>query len=292
MSASLSHHSEPSSFALRARALTKRYRRGRRPALDRVDLDVAPGSITALVGPNGAGKSTLIRCFLGFERPTGGFVTVAGIDPVRDRAGALACIGYVGQEPGLYRQLTADEHLALASNLRAGFDRLGAAARLDDLGIPRDAPVSELSGGQQAQVSLSLALGTLAPVLLMDEPVARLDPLARRAFLSTVRAAVREEARTVLMSSHIVGDLVGFCDRLVVLAPAAVTFHGTIEEATGGHAVIPAAEAAGTDSVVATFSDLTGRRVALVRRDGTGDASLDDVVLGYLAAAGGTGSPS
>ena len=288
MTASLSRQTEPSSFALRARALTKRYRRGRRPALDRVDLDVVPGVITALVGPNGAGKSTLIRCFLGFERPTGGFVTVAGIDPVRDRAGALACIGYVGQEPGLYHQLTADQHLALAAGLRTGFDRSGAAARLDDLAVPRDVPTSELSGGQQAQITLSLALGTRAPVLLMDEPVSRLDPLARRAFLSAVRAASREEGRTVLMSSHIVGDLVGFCDRLVVLAPAAVTFHGTIEEATGGHAVIPAADAAETDSMVATFSDLTGRRVALVRRQGAGDASLDDVVLGYLAAANAT----
>jgi hypothetical protein len=94
------------------------------------------------------------------------------------------------------------------------------------------------------------------------------------------------------MSSHIVGDLVGFCDRLVVLAPAAVTFHGTIDEATGGHAILPAAEAANSDAVVATFSDLTGRRVALVRRDGDGDASLDDVVLGYLAAAGGSGARS
>ena len=111
-----------SATALRAHDLTKRYRRSRPAALDRIDLDITAGGITALVGPNGAGKSTLIRCFLGFERPTRGFVTVDGIDPARDRAKALARIGYVGQDAGLYRQLTADEHLEVAAGLRAGFD--------------------------------------------------------------------------------------------------------------------------------------------------------------------------
>lgn len=272
-------------IALRARGLSKRYRRGRPAALDRIDLDIMSGGITALVGPNGAGKSTLIRCFLGFERPTAGFVTVEGVDPARDRPKALARIGYVGQDTGLYRQLTADEHLLLAAGLRAGFDRVGAIERLDGLGIRRDVRTAELSGGQQAQIALSIALGTRARVLLMDEPVARLDPLARRDFLTTLRDAVRAQGATVLLTSHIIGDLEGFSDRLVVLAPAAVMFHGPIEAARSGHAIVPATSDISPDELVASFSGLTGMRVSLVRRPGTGDASLDDVVLGYVAAA-------
>jgi ABC-2 type transport system ATP-binding protein len=273
---------------LRAHGLTKRYGNGRPAALDRIDLDITTNGITALVGPNGAGKSTLIRCFLGFERPTRGFVTVDGIDPARDRAGALSRIGYVGQEAGLYRQLTADEHLDLAAGLRAGFDRDGGAAHLDTVGVPRRVRTAELSGGQQAQIALAMALGTRARVLLLDEPVARLDPLARRDFLTTLRDGVRAGGSTVLLASHIIGDLEGVCDELVVMAPAAVMFHGSLEAARIGHAIVPATDDIGPDELVASFTGLTGRRVSLVRRPGTGDASLDDVVLGYLAAANPT----
>jgi ABC-2 type transport system ATP-binding protein len=270
---------------LRAQGLTKRYRRGRPPALDRIDLDISGHGVTALVGPNGAGKSTLIRCFLGFERPTSGFVSIDGIDPARDRPKALARIGYVGQEMGLYRQLTADEHLELATTVRPGFDRTGAAVRLDNLDIPRRVPTAELSGGQQAQIALSIALGTHAPVLLLDEPVARLDPLARLDFLNALRHAASDEGSTVLLASHIIGDLEGVSDALVVLAPAAVMFHGTIEAARTGHAIVPATDNIRPDDLVATYTGLSGRRMSLVRRPGTGDASLDDIVLGYLAAA-------
>ncbi len=272
-------------IALRAKGLTKRYRRGRPAALDGIDLDITGGGSTALVGPNGAGKSTLIRCFMGFERPTAGFVTVDGIDPARDRPKALSRIGYVGQEVGLYPQLTADEHLELASSLRPRFDRAGAVERLTGHGISRGVRTAELSGGQQAQVALSLALGTRAPVLLLDEPVARLDPLARRDFLTTLRDAVRAEGTTVLLASHIIGDLEGVVDSLIVLAPAAVMFHGSIEDARAGHAVIAATSEIAPAELVASFTGLTGRRMSLVRRPGTGDASLDDVVFGYLAAA-------
>ncbi len=274
--------------ALRAHGLTKRYRRGRPAALDRIDLDVTTGGITALVGPNGAGKSTLIRCFLGFERPTHGFVTVDGIDPARDRTRALSRVGYVGQEAGLYRQLTADEHLELAAGLRSEFDRGSAVEHLDAVGVPLRVRTAELSGGQQAQIALAMALGTRAPVLLLDEPVARLDPLARRDFLTTLRDGVRAGGSTVLMASHIIGDLEGVCDELVVLAPAAVMFHGSIEAARTGHAIVPATDEIAPGELVASFTGLTGRRVSLVRRDGNGDASLDDVVLGYLAAADAT----
>ena len=281
-------HPSNGATALHAQDLTKRSRRGRPAALDGIDLDITAGGITALVGPNGAGKSTLIRCFLGFERPTRGFVTVDGIDPARDRTKALSRIGYVGQEAGLYQQLTADEHLELAANLRPGFDRAAAAERLTGQGIPRTVRTAELSGGQQAQVALSLALGTRAPVLLLDEPVARLDPLARLTFLTTLRDAARTEGTTVLLASHIIGDLEGVSDSLIVLAPAAVMFHGSIEAAKTGHAVVAATGEIAANELVATYTGLTGRRMSLVRRPGTGNASLDDVVLGYLAAAAAT----
>ena len=281
----VSPHAPSTSAALRAQGLTKRSGRGRRAALDSIDLDITTGGITALVGPNGAGKSTLIRCFMGFERPTGGFVTVGGIDPARDRAGALARIGYVGQEAGLYGRLTGDEHLKLAASLRAGFDLAGAADHLDVVGVPRSARTSELSGGQRSQIALAMALGTRAPVLLLDEPVARLDPLARNDFLTTLRDEVRARGTTVLLASHIIGDLEGVCDDVIVLAPAAVMFHGSLATARTGHAIVPATDDIAPAELVASFTGLTGRRVSLVRRPGTGDASLDDVVLGYLAAA-------
>jgi len=274
--------------ALQAVDLTKRYRRDRRPALDGIDLSIRAGSVTALVGPNGAGKSTLMRCFMGFERPTRGFVAVTGVDPQRNRAGALARIGYVGQEGGLYRDLTADDHLDLAVALRRDFDKSGSRAALDLLGVPRRIRTGELSGGQRAQVALALALGTRAPILLLDEPIARLDPLARRDFLAVVGEAAREKGTTILLASHIIGDLDSVCDSLVVLAPARVMLHASIAEAARAHALVPATETVPPGELVATFSGPGGRLVSLVRRPASGETSLDEIVLGYLAAARST----
>jgi ABC-2 type transport system ATP-binding protein len=271
--------------ALQATDLAKRYRRNRAPALDGVDLSIPRGSVTALVGPNGAGKSTLIRCFLGLERPTRGSVTVHGIDPGHDRSAALARIGYVGQEMGLYRELSADDHFAMAAALRRSFDRDGATRRMDDLGVPRGARAAELSGGQQAQIALALALGTRAPVLLLDEPISRLDPLARRDFLAVVAGAAREEGTTVLLASHIVGDLDTICDSLIVLAPGRVMLHAPIATSRTNHAIVPASETVEPDELVATYNGPAGQPVSLVRRAGPGGASLDEIVLGYLAAA-------
>ena len=269
---------------LQAQQLSMRYRSNRPPALASVDLSIGAGSVVALVGPNGAGKSTLIRLFLGFERPTSGRVLVTGIDPRRDRTGALAQIGYVGQAPGLYRELTAADHVALAASLRGGFDADGALQRLDDLGIGRTMKADQLSGGHQAQLALGLALSTHAPVLLLDEPLASLDPLARRDFLAMVRGAARAGA-TILFASHIVGDLEAVCDRLVVLAPGRVMLDSSIEEARASHAVVPLDEAP-TDELIGVFDDHAGRPRALIHSaQATSPASLDDIVLGHLAAA-------
>jgi ABC-2 type transport system ATP-binding protein len=269
--------------ALETRALTKRYRRGRVTALENVTLAVPRGACVALVGPNGAGKSTLIRTFLGFERPTGGSVHVLGIDVGRETSQALAQLGYVGQAPGIYTVLTARHQIEIAAELRAGFDIDGALGRLAVAGIPDDRPAGQLSGGQQAQLALTLALGTRAPVLLLDEPLASLDPLARREFLGTVAQAV-EQGTTVLLSSHIVGDLDGACDRLIVLAPGRVQLDTDMSWARAHHRLVALADAVGLD-VVGSFANRRGVHTALVRSaDLVSDpAPLDDIVLGYLA---------
>lgn len=278
--------SQAAAAVIEVTGLTKRYRRGRAPALDGIDLTIPAGSFVALVGPNGAGKTTLIRCCMGFERPSTGNVRVLGTDPQTDRTATLLKVGYVGQAPGLYRDLSVADHLAFAAVLRRGFDAAGARRRLDDLGIPGDTRAGHLSGGQQAQVALALALGTRAPVLLLDEPLASLDPLARRDFLTVVGNAVHDAGTTALLASHIVGDLAGVCDRLIVLAPGRVVLDDDIAHARRHHAVVARADA-GDGDVIGSFGDQRGVMHALVRSDEpvSVPASLDDVVLGYLAAA-------
>lgn len=273
--------------ALRTERLTKRYRSGRPPALSAVDLAVPAGASVALVGPNGAGKSTLIRTFLGFERPTSGRALVDGIDPRRARAEALRRIGYVGQDPGLYGDLTVIDHVALAKALRHDFDEAAVTERFDRLKIGRGERVGNLSGGQRAQVALGLALGTRAPVLLLDEPLASLDPLARRDFLTMVRAAA-DAGTTILFASHIVGDLDAACDHIVLLASGQVVLDEPIVRVRASHAVVDLAETA-AGALIGVFDDRTGRPHALIRvAEPRGEPpQLDDIVLGYLAGASG-----
>jgi ABC-2 type transport system ATP-binding protein len=275
---------------LTTRDLAKRY--GRRTwALTGIDLDVPAGGVTALVGPNAAGKSTLIKTWVGFERPTRGQVTVAGIDPWKDRSAALAHVGYVPQSPALYDALTVDDHLELAVQLRPGFDRAYARERLDQLGIPVAQSARSLSGGQQAQVALALALGTRAEILLLDEPLASLDPLARREFLHVVTDAVRSGGQTALLSSHIVTDVEQACDRLIVLGVGRVLLHDTVTNALATHA-ISTGDVSGAERI-GDFADPAGARLTLVRASAQPDAeggavraaTLEEVVLGYLASS-------
>jgi ABC-2 type transport system ATP-binding protein len=270
-----------------AQGVGKRYRRRRPWALKDVDVVVPAGSITALVGPNGAGKSTLIKAGVGFERPTAGRVLVDGVDPWRERGRAIMKVGYVPQSPSLYRELTVDDHVRLAASLRPGFDRDLARRRLDQLAIPLTSRADELSGGQQAQVGLALALGTRAPVLLLDEPLASLDPLARREFLHVLVEAVRADGSTALLSSHVITDIEQACDRLLVLGGGRKLLDLSIAESIAAHRIVESR--APGDDVVGTFMHTDGSQVSLVQA-GPGSAprgrpaSLEEVVLGHLAA--------
>jgi ABC-2 type transport system ATP-binding protein len=283
---------EQMEHALEAHGIGKQYRRGRPWALHDVSLAVPAGSITALVGPNGAGKSTLIKGYVGFERPTAGRLAIGGVDPWRNRGEAVRRIGYVPQAASLYRELTVAEHLSLAARWRPGFDRPLAESRLALLAIPLAVRADELSGGQQAQVGLAIALGTRAPVLLLDEPLASLDPLARREFLHVMVDTVREVGATALLSSHVITDIEQACDRMVVLGGGRVLLDAPIAEARAAHRLVEGDGPVDADRLVGRFPDAGGRMVALVRNADGGvgagadgrSATLEEVVLGHLVA--------
>jgi len=284
---------------LEAHDYGKRYR-GRSWALRGLDLEVPEGSITALVGPNGSGKSTLIRGWIGFEPPTEGRLAIDGIDPQRQRKAAVLRSGYVPQQPALYRELTVTEHIELATTFRPGFDVALARQYVERLGIPLAAQANQLSGGEQAQVGLALALGTRARILLLDEPLASLDPLARREFLHVLVTAVRSEGHTALLSSHVITDIEQACDRLVVLGRGSTLLDLTVDDALTHHRVINAPDwDPSRPGTVGTFPTTTDERLTLVRvgPNGSGPsttgtdtrpigraATLEEVVIGHLAA--------
>jgi ABC-2 type transport system ATP-binding protein len=270
---------------LRTFDVSKRYKR--RTALHPTTLEIPAGGVTALVGPNGAGKSTLFKLWIGFERPTSGRLEVNGIDPVRNRTNAVATIGYVPQTPSLYRDLTVDDHLAFGVAMRRGFDRPHARERLQALEISPEARIGELSGGEQAQVCLAIALGTRAPVLLLDEPLANLDPLARRDFLRIVRESVQGGDVTIVVSSHVISEIETTATRLLVLGEGRVLFNDTVEHAVGAHRVVDDAADPIVAEPISMFPGRTGEHL-LVRRtslDGGREPELEEVVLGYLALA-------
>lgn len=252
-----------------------------------MSLQVPRGSITAIVGPNGAGKSTLIRTWMGFERPSRGNVSVTGIDPWRHRPAALAEIGYVPQASSLYRGLTVREHLELARVLRPSFDFDIARRHLIALAIPAWQRAGELSGGQQAQLGLAIALGTQAPVLLLDEPLASLDPLARRDFLRILVESVREHGRSAFLSSHIVTDVEEACDRIVVISDGRIRLDDGVAEARARHWIAEAGTRAVVE-IVGSFPAPGGGDIAVamgpVPGSGARQATLEEIVLAYLAA--------
>ncbi len=283
----------PEGMPLVAEGVGRRYRRGRPWAIKDVDLTIPRGSITALVGPNGAGKSTLIRSWIGFERPDEGRVLVEGIDPRRDRTAAVRRIGYVPQSASLYRDLTVDDHLRFATVQRPGFDRVHALGRLQAVGVGPERRVGELSGGEQAQVALAIALGTRAPVLLLDEPLASLDPLARRQFLAVLVDDVKSTGATAILSSHIVTDVQQACDSIVILAAGRVALHADVRRARSEHRTLLEADLNGRVPV-ATFLGAELQSLALLKSSEPDlrEATLEEIVLGYLSAKDGVLGPA
>lgn len=268
---------------LRAEGFGRRYRRARPWAVRDLTFEVPEGSITALVGPNGSGKTTFIRACLGFEPPNEGQVLVYGQDPRRSRSKAVAAIGYVPQQSALYRGLTIGDHFIIARAARRGFDREVAGRRISSVGLSEDRVVGELSGGEQAQVGLALALGTRASLLLLDEPLANLDPLARRHFLTALVDDVTRRGATAVLASHVVTDVEQACDRLMVFAGGRLVLHSSISAATREFRTVKMADLDG-QIAVGRFPAPDGELLALVRGGAGGQpATLEEVVLGHLA---------
>jgi ABC-2 type transport system ATP-binding protein len=225
-----------------ASGLGKRY--GSTWALRECTLAIPAGHVTALVGPNGAGKTTLLNIAVGLTAPTAGGVTVLGGRPPGSPA-ALDGIGFVAQDAPLYKNLSAANMLHLTRNLNRRFDQPYAEARLADLGIPLKRKAGRLSGGQQAQLALTLALGRRPELLVLDEPVAMLDPVARHDFMATVLTAMADDGVSVLLSSHVLTELERVADYLIVLSRGRVQVAGEVDDLLVSHRVLtgPAAEA-------------------------------------------------
>lgn len=217
---------------LAAERLGKQYRR--RWALRDCTLSVPGGHVVGLVGPNGAGKTTLLQLATGLIAPTVGTVEVLGAAPGRD-PGALGRVGFVAQDTPTYANLSADDHLAMGAWLNPHWDGAFAKARLDALDIDGRQRAGRLSGGQRAQLALTVAIAKRPELLVLDEPVASLDPLARREFLQGLMEIVAEEGTNVILSSHLVADLERVCDYLVVLVSSRVQVAGEIDELLASH---------------------------------------------------------
>ncbi len=197
-----------------ASGLGKQYRRTW--ALRDCTLAIPEGHVVGLVGPNGAGKTTLLRLATGMLTPTRGTITVLGERPAAGPA-QLARVGFVAQDTAVYARLTVADHLRLGAWLNPGWDDDLARQRIGQLALDPKQRARSLSGGQRAQLALTLAMAKRPELLLLDEPVASLDPLARREFLQGLMEAVAEQRLSVVLSSHLVADLERVCDYLVVL---------------------------------------------------------------------------
>jgi ABC-2 type transport system ATP-binding protein len=225
-----------------ASGLGKRY--GSTWALRECTLAIPAGHVAALVGPNGAGKTTLLNLAVALTAPTAGTVTVLGGRTPGSPA-ALDGIAFVAQDTPLYKNLPAADLLHLTRNLNRRFDQAYAEARLADLGIPLNRKAGKLSGGQQAQLALTLALARRPRLLLLDEPMAMLDPVARHDFMALVMTAMAEDGVSVLLSSHVLSELERVADYLILLSRGRVQVAGEVDDLLASHRVLtgPAAEA-------------------------------------------------
>ena len=254
--------------ALRADRLGRRY--GRVWGLRDCTLEVPAGAVVGLVGPNGAGKTTLLDMIAGLLQPTEGQVSVFGQTSRAQHTATLARVGYVAQDHPLYRDFSVADMLRLGRVMNPGWDQQLAAARMDALGTPRGSKVKQLSRGQRAQVSLTMALAKRSPLLVLDEPLFSLDPVARLEFMREVMVAAVGTGLTVIMSSHVVCELERFCDWLVVLAHGHVQLAGPADDLIAAHWLLTVPRAtpdADLPGRVIHRSDSDRHSAALVRID-------------------------
>ena len=277
--------------------LGKRY--GRNWVLRECSLQIPAGHLAALVGPNGAGKTTLMHMSAGLTVPSAGTATVLGDQPAGSPA-ALDGIAFVAQDAPVYKNLSATDMIHLTRNLNRRFDHRYAKARLGELGIPPGKKAGRLSGGQRAQLALTLALARRPRLLILDEPLAMLDPLARQDFMATVMTAMADDGVSVLLSSHALAELERVADYLVLLSGGRLQVAGEVEDLLACHRVLTG-PAAGADRFAGQLAVVQTRRAGaqahlLVRVSGPADpvppgweahpVSLEELVLAYLRAPG------
>jgi ABC-2 type transport system ATP-binding protein len=277
---------------LQAQGLGKKY--GRRWALSDCTLDVPAGRVVGLVGPNGAGKSTLLNLAVGMLAQTAGTIEVLGAPPAASTA-QLAKIGFVAQDTPTYARLSIADHLRLGARLNPGWDDKVAQTRIQRLGLDPKQRAGKLSGGQRAQLALTLGIAKRPELLILDEPVASLDPLARREFLQDLMEAVAEQELSVVLSSHLVSDVERSCDYLIVLVDSRVQIADDIETLLATHYRLtgprrdPANLPANQHVISASHTDR--QSTLLIRTEApildpawtVSQLTLEDVVLAYMS---------
>jgi ABC-2 type transport system ATP-binding protein len=279
---------------MQAEGLSKSY--GRRPALSDCTLSVPAGHVVGLVGPNGAGKTTLLQLAVGLLAPTSGTIRVLDERP-GDRPALMSRIGFVAQDAPTYAGMSVADHLRFGQHTNPRWDAALADERIARLDLDAGQKAGKLSGGQRAQLALTLAIAKRPELLVLDEPVASLDPLARREFLQSLMEFVADHGASVILSSHLVSDLERVCDYLIVLVASRVRIAGEVEHLLATHHRItgPRREAGnlppGTQVIEASHTD---RQSTLIVRSDTPindpalaveQITLEDLVLAYMAQA-------
>jgi ABC-2 type transport system ATP-binding protein len=278
-------------IALATAGLGRRY--GRRWALSDCTIEVPAGHVVGLVGPNGAGKTTLLHLAVGLIEPSSGSVAVLG-EEVRGSAGQLARVGFVAQGTPLYASMSIADHLRLGAAMNPHWDDSLARARIERLGLDRGRRAGTLSGGERAQLALTLAIAKRPELLVLDEPAASLDPLARREFLQGLMEFTAEEAVSVVLSSHLIADLERVCDYVVLLADGRVRLAGEVEELLATHRRLSGPRRDSTllpSSQNVVEESHTERQSTLLVRIGepvidpawdVAEVGLEDIVLAYM----------